>query len=105
MHLDNLHRKLISAARATPPPETVPHGFERRITHRIKGLRTVDVWAFWSSGLWRAAGPCVALALVLAALSFLSGQGVSPAQDFSQEFENTVLAAANSDQPSAEPLR
>ena len=105
MNLDDLRHKLILAARATPPPDTVPAGFERRILHRLKGLHAVDAWAFWSTALWRATAPYVAVALVLAAWSFLSSQGISSSQDISLEFENTVFAAANSDQPPAEPLR
>ncbi len=105
MNLNDLQRKLMTAARAHPPTETVPYAFEKRITHCLKGLGAVDFWAFWARALWRAAAPCVALALVLAALSFLTGTSTSSGPDVSQEFENTVLAAANVDQPSAEPLR
>lgn len=105
MNLNDLQRKLIAVARAHSPAESVPYGFDKRITHCLKGLGKVDSWAFWSQALWRAAAPCVGLALVLAALSFLSSPRASSGPDVSQELENTVLAAANVDQPSAEPLR
>jgi hypothetical protein len=106
MNLDDLQRKLIAAARAHTPSSTVPYAFERRIMNRLKGLGVADFWGFWATALWRAAGPCVGLALVLAAWSFLSGPPSAPGPDLSQEFENTVLAAANVDQPPpAEPLR
>jgi hypothetical protein len=105
MNLDDLQRKLIAAARANPPPAAVPYAFERRIMARLKDLGVADHWAFWGQALWRAAAPCVALALVLAAWSFLSGPGNSTGLDVSQDFENTVLAAATLDQPPADPLR
>ena len=105
MNLDHLHVKLIAAARAHPPADTVPYAFERKIIHQIKDLAVVDVWAFWSRALWRAAAPCVAVALVLTAWSLLNGPAKTSNPDLSQEFESTVLAAANVDQPTAEPLR
>jgi hypothetical protein len=99
MNLDDLQRKLISAARANPPTCTVPFGFERRIISRIKESGAMDFWGFWAKGLWRAAAPCVALALFVAAWSLLSGSASSSSPDLSQELENTVMAAANPDQP------
>jgi hypothetical protein len=105
MNLNDLQRKLMAAARAHPPADAVPYAFEKRITHCLKGLGKVDYWAFWSRALWRAAAPCVAVALVLVVLSFLNGPGTSSSPDLSQELENTVLAAASVDQPSADPLR
>ena len=95
MNVDDLQRKLISAAKAASPSSDVPYGFERRVMTRIKGLATPDYWAIWARALWRAAGPCVVVALLLAVLSFFIGPGSSAGPDLSQEFENTVLAAAN----------
>ncbi len=105
MNLDTLQGKLIAAAKAHPPSEAVPFGFERRLMGRLKGLGVSDYWALWARGLWRAAAPCVALALVLAILAYLNGPGVSSMTDMSQEFDNTVLAAATLDQPAADSLR
>jgi hypothetical protein len=105
MNLDELQRKLIAAARSHPPRSTVPYAFERRVINRLKSLGVADSWALWGKALWRAAAPCVALALVLAAWSFLSGPHNGNGTDLSQEFENTVLAAANLDQSPADPLR
>jgi len=105
MNLDDLQRKLIIAAQAHPPSESVPYAFEKRIIARIKGLGVTDNWAWWAGALWRAAAQCVVLALVLAAWSFLNAPGISSGSDVSQEFENTVLAAATVDQPPADALR
>ena len=104
MDLNNLRCKLIAAAREHPPSAAVPYRFERRITARIKGLAVVDHWALWAPALWRAAASCVALTLLLGALSLFTTPGKSPSSDISQDFENTVLAAADLEQPPADIL-
>ena len=105
MNLDDLQHKLIAAARAHPPADTVPYAFERRISHQIKRLGTGDLWGLWANALWRAAAPCVGLALVLAAWSLLSEPKAASGLDVSQAFENTVFAAASVDQLPPEPPR
>ena len=35
MNLDNLHNKLITAARATPADDRVPYAFEKRVMARL----------------------------------------------------------------------
>jgi hypothetical protein len=105
MNVDDLQNKLIAAARQLTPSQAVPYGFERRMMARLRTLRTPDCWALWARALWRAAGPCVGLALVVAAWSFFSGSGNSVTSDFSQDFENTVLAAAAFDQTPTEAGR
>ena len=104
MNVDDLQNNLIAAARGRVPSQEVPYGFERRIMARIAAIAIRDPWAFWAAALWRAAGPCIGLALVVAAWSFFSGPANSPVADFSQDFENTVLAASF-DQPPADTLR
>jgi hypothetical protein len=105
MDLENLRCKLVAAARAHPPSQEVPYGFERRITARLGALVVVDYWAQWSQALWRATAPCIAITILLAALSLFVLPGKSSTTDLSQEFENTVLAAADLDQPPPETLR
>jgi hypothetical protein len=105
MNLDKLQGTLIATAQAHPPSDAVPFGFERRVTTRLKALVVSDYWALWARGLWRAAAPCVALAVVLAILAYFSGPGISSMPDIAQEFDNTVLAAATLDQPAADSLR
>jgi len=95
MNVDELKKQLITVAQQVAPSNDVPFGFERRVMARIKDLALPDYWAAWARALWRAAGPCVAVALVLAVLSYFIAPGNSTGSDLSQEFENTVLAAAN----------
>jgi hypothetical protein len=105
MNQNELHRKLIAAARAHPPSAAVPFKFERRITALIGELAIVDSWGLWAHALWRAAAPCVAITLLLAAWSLFVAPGKSASNDLSQDLENTVMAAADVDQLPAETLR
>lgn len=105
MNLDDLHAKLIAAARAQAPSERVPFAFEKRITALLRDRPLTDISALWARALWRAAVPCVALMVLLSAWSLLSPAGNPPATDLSQELDNTVLAAAVSEQPPADSLR
>ncbi len=95
MNLPELEKKLIAAARRTPPDERVPYAFEKRIMSLIAERTGADQWVFWAQGLWRTAIPCVALAVVIcAALSFSSGLSDN-GSDLSQDFENTLLASVD----------
>ena len=97
MNLAELERKLIAAAKANPPSDCVPYTFEKRIMARLLQARPLrDHWAQWAGALWRASVPCVAIMLLLSAWSFFAPLG-APANDLSQEFENTVLAAVDQD--------
>ena len=94
MNLVELQRKLIAAARATPPSDRVPYAFEKRIMALITARSVQDGWALWGKALWRAAAPCVAIMLMLGVWTFFSASSrVSP--DLSQDFENTMLAAVD----------
>jgi hypothetical protein len=93
MNLDALQQKLIAAARAHPPTDSVPYAFERRILARLAGLPGEDSRVLWGRALWRAAAACVGVSLLLGALSFFSMDGgAGSSQD--QDFESTVFAAA-----------
>jgi hypothetical protein len=102
MNLDELHAKLIAAARAQAPSQRVPFAFEKRITALLGSRPVTDLSALWARALWRGAVPCVALMLLLSAWSLLSPATNPPATDLSQELDNTVLAAAVPEQPSAD---
>jgi hypothetical protein len=97
MNLAELQKKLNAAARLQPLDERVPYAFEKRIQALIAARKTQDIWAVWSSGLWRAAISCVLLAVVLGAISLLVPAAASSDgnQDLSQDFENTMLASAD----------
>jgi hypothetical protein len=107
MNVDELQRKLIAAARGQTPSDAVPYAFEKRILQQIKSMAAPDIWAGWAQALWRAAAPCVGIALLLAAWSMLntSSNPSNTVPDISQQFENTVLAAATLEQPPADSLR
>ena len=99
MNLAQLERKLIAAARAHPPGEQVPYAFEKRILARLAACPRLDHWELWGRALWRAAAPCLAVTLALGAWSLLVPQRIAPANDLSQQLEQTLLAAVDQDQP------
>jgi len=99
MNLEHLQKKLLAAARTTAPDERVPYAFEKRILARVSTPPVTDVAAFWARALWRAAVPCVAVTLLLAALSFslVSSDSASNAstENLSQQFEQTLFASVD----------
>ncbi|HKI70722.1 MAG TPA: hypothetical protein VKA67_14135 [Verrucomicrobiae bacterium] len=98
MNLLELHRKLITAARANPPSGRVPYAFEKRIMARLKSCSGFDVWALWARALWRAAAPCIAIMVLLGAFTYFDRSApASTGNNLSQDFENTVLAAVYQD--------
>jgi hypothetical protein len=99
MKLDHLHQKLIATARANPPSDRVPYAFAKRIMARLPGRLAPDPWALWSHALWRAAALCVAIMLLSTAWEFRAQHRAAPANDLSQAFENTLVAAVGQDQP------
>ncbi len=104
MNLIELQRKLVAAARQDCPSDRVPYGFEQRIMARLRARPALDQWAIWAGALWRAAAPCVAIMVVLAAWSLFSPAPSAPTSDFSQQFESTVLAASDQE-PAPESLQ
>jgi hypothetical protein len=99
MNLAQLERKLIAAARTHPPSDQVPYAFEKRILARLAARPVLDGWELWARALWRAAAPCVAIMLLLSAWSLFGPQSSAPANDLSQDLEQTLLAAVDQDQP------
>jgi hypothetical protein len=95
MNLESLQQKLLAAARAHPPTDRVPYAFEKRIRAQLAALPPANLAALWSRALWRAAVPCVAVTLLLATWSFAPSPTTSPTEDLSQQFEQTLLAAAD----------
>jgi hypothetical protein len=99
MNLADLQSKLIAAARANPPSDRVPYAFEKRIMAHVAGRAPADPWTLWGRALWRAAAPCVAIMLLLAAWSVLTPQRAAPATtNLSQALEQTLLAAVDQEQ-------
>src|SRR6185295_5915528 len=98
MNLELLTKKLLAAARANPPSDRVPYKFEQRIMARLKEQPALDLAALWARALWRAVGPCVAVAVLIGVWSFTGSDSnpttntVAESQDFSQHFEQVMLA-------------
>lgn len=100
MNLADLQKKLIAAARNDSSSDAVPFAFEKRIMALIMSKPVPDVLAFWTRALWRSAVSCVAVMLLLGAISFFTPGANTSSGDLSQDFENTLLAAV--DQPAAD---
>jgi len=101
MNLTALEKKLIAAARVSQPVDRVPYAFEKRIMARLAEAGPLDALSLWGRALWRAAIPCVAVALFLGIWSTWQGAEVSRNADFPKEFETAVLLAADQSQDSA----
>ncbi len=94
MNIPELQQKLIAAARASRPSEDVPYAFEHRIMALIQDRPVSDIRALWARALWKAATPCLAVALVLGAWSAVAPSLPATSTDLSQDFDSTLLAAA-----------
>jgi hypothetical protein len=100
MNVAELERKVMAVARAHPPGDQVPYAFEKRVMARISSRKgALDVWGIWGKALWRAAAPCVAITILLSVWSYFTPGSAPSAGDLSQDFENAVLAAADSEIP------
>ncbi len=97
MKPSELERKLLAAARANPPSDAVPYAFEQRIMARLGPPPMRDGWADWSQALWRAAAPCIAIAILLGVWSSFTPATETTSADLTQDFEQTVFAAITQD--------
>jgi hypothetical protein len=95
MNLAELQKKLIAAARTSPPGDHVPYAFEQRVTTLLASRVAPENLDLWVRGFWRAAMSCVAIALLCGAWAFLNPAATSNPADLSQNFETTLLAAVN----------
>jgi hypothetical protein len=92
MNIDELHTKLIAAARKHPPGEQVPYAFEQRILSRLRARPAPNVWALWCRPLWQAALSCVAITILCGLWVYGSRPKTDSADNFSQDFEAVVFA-------------
>ncbi len=97
MDLNNLQKKLLAAARADSPSDRVPYAFEKRVMARLGRSPVRDLGALWAQALWRATAPCAAIMLLLGAWAVFAPDPQVGSTDFSEDFENTVLAAVVQD--------
>ena len=92
MNLDELHKKLLAAARANPPSDHVPYAFEKRIAALLTSRPALDPLTLWARALWRAAAPCAAIMLVLGVWSFIGNDATTTTTDtFEDQFVDTML--------------
>jgi hypothetical protein len=101
MNLDQLRQKLLAAARTNPPGGHVPYAFEKGVMARLVAGPAFDLSELWARAFWRAAAPCVAVAVLLIVWSFVANDnqnisnGIAENEDFSQHFEQTMLVTVN----------
>ena len=95
MNSTELQKKLIAAARANPPGDGVPYAFEKRVLALLAARTRSGPPALWVPGLWRAAVSCLAIALMLGVWAFFNPVTGNSAEDLSQNFESTLLAAVD----------
>ena len=96
MNIAELQKKLINAARTNAPSEKVPYAFEKRVMALLAArAATARAPILWARGLWRAAVPCMAIALLFGAWAFFYPATNGNTVDLSQNFENTLLAAVD----------
>jgi hypothetical protein len=93
MNLVELQKKLIAAARANAPSDSVPYAFEKRITALLGSRIAVRKIDLWVHGLWRAAMSCIAIAVVCSAFAIFTSGDASA--DLSQNLDNTLLASVD----------
>jgi hypothetical protein len=92
MNVNELHSKLIAAARKNPPSEQVPYAFEKRILSHLSRPPAPNRWALWGRPLWQAALSCVAITVVCGLWAYGARPKPDYADNFSQEFEAAVFA-------------
>ena len=95
MNLDNLHNKLITAARATPADDRVPYAFEKRVMARLAETVRVDLLGAWSAALWRGAIACLVVTMLSGAW-LLWTEPPSDHAEFTHDFNAAVFASAGS---------
>lgn len=72
MNHEHLRQRLLKAARAQEPADTVPLGFEQRVLATIRATAPTAASADWAAGLWRVALPCLVLLGITSLLQFQS---------------------------------
>ncbi len=73
MNLPQLEKKLLAAARATPPSDAVPYAFEKRVMARLSATSLEDPLSQWGRALWRGAMASLAAAVSCGAWASFHG--------------------------------
>ncbi len=96
MNLDELHKKLIAAARADVPVDRVPYAFEKRVTALLASRVAPQALDAWVTGLWRAAVSCVGVAMLCGMVAlFSSASSSASGDDLSQNLDSALLASVD----------
>ena len=93
MKLNDLEKRLVSAARKDVPSDHVPFSFEKRMMARLNESPQAEDSTSWVRALWWSAGACAAIALAVSVWSFVPANQDEVA-GFSQDLEETILASA-----------
>jgi hypothetical protein len=103
MKVNSQYDKLIRIARNTPPDERVPYAFEKRIMARLAEARRTDPLAWWASRLWKAAGPCLIVTVLVYSWAFMAPDSSAVGEvDLSGDLEKVVYASMESHLSSSE---
>jgi len=96
MNLDELHTKLIAAARADAPADRVPYAFEKRVSALLASRVAPHALDAWVTGLWRAAVSCVGVAALCGMLAVItSASSAASSDDLVQNLDSTLLASVD----------
>ncbi len=93
MNLAELQKKLLAAARATPPSAHVPYAFEKRVMARLALKPAADIMAIWNRTLWQAAAPCMAIVLLLGVWTCVAQHNEPSRQSLAAELEDSLYLA------------
>jgi hypothetical protein len=95
MNMTELEKKLLAAARATPPSEAVPYAFEKSVMARLQAITPENDLLLWGRALWR--GAIASLAIALACGAWVSLNSGSNSFELSQDLEHTITASMDED--------
>ena len=100
MNINLLCEKLMRVARSNAPSDHVPYAFGKRILARIRSEHVIDSVTLWARALWRAAIPCVAVAVLLSAWAIQTPEPSAQSagvDDLGLELETTLMASVSVD--------
>jgi|ERR1051326_8259171 hypothetical protein len=90
MNIAQLQKKLLAAARANPPSDSVPYAFEQRVMARLAEKPVCDLFAIWTRTLWRAVGPCVGVTLLLGAWVMIAQRADRSRETLAADLESSL---------------
>jgi hypothetical protein len=92
MKAELIRQRLLAAGRSLPPADHVPYAFEKRIMAQLGRAKALEPWLFWNQILWRCAGPCVALTLLVGALAWWGPGSIQASDSLTVDLETVVYA-------------